>query len=215
MHHFAERNASIVAAIKDGRTLADVGAEHSITRERVRQIAAAAGLSPSQLRRERRKRFRAVIVAALREERSYKDIADEFGGSKATLYGIAAAEGLTSRAAPRHNPIRAYYSERVALIIAGISAGRLQQDIADELGVAQSYVSTVAVRHGLRRASHKPKTERNAAIAAAVQRGSRIADVAAEYGISPSRVQQIARREQEQRLESSPASVNHDTQCPS
>lgn len=46
----AERNAAIVAGIEAGRTLQSLGDEYGLTRERIRQIAARAGVFPNDLR---------------------------------------------------------------------------------------------------------------------------------------------------------------------
>jgi hypothetical protein len=93
------RRTNIIALFEDGETLASIGEQFGITRERVRQIVRAAGMKP---RLAQGKERRAAIATQMRDEAmTAKMAAERFGFDPADAHRIAHEFGFILTPEPR------------------------------------------------------------------------------------------------------------------
>lgn len=173
-----------VALTRDDRTLAEVGQEYGISRERVRQIAVKMGVDTAALRRRRSERR-----------------------AEARRTRVCPVHGPYVVGAERHNGchnrlvLHPEWKARDERIAADYRAGLPIAQIMAKHGVAATAVSRAIRREGVpRRMPHQGRCgsmaeirARKEAIADAVRSGKRVDEVAARFRCSTSWVRMVAR----------------------
>lgn len=145
---YAERNNKIKDDFMDGFTMDDIGERHGISRERVRTILRKFGLTGKKRDSIYRKR---VLYFHDKKQMTPDEIMQETGFNESQIRRYLKE---TSRRPHRR-------TDRLkANVVALYENGYKQRDIAEQLSIAQSYVSNILISEG----ANKPKVDEHSVL---------------------------------------------------
>lgn len=180
-----DRDRIIGEQYLSGRSLEDVGQEHGVTRERIRQILKRDGIEERHQGFNQPRRVVARIALQARQEanaarklridterakvrelydagQSYFDIAQALGHSIAWVQNIVWVTGGPSRSRSARKPKRQLSDLEKSEIARRYGAGENIGVIAEEYDICLAYVSTVAHNLGVYRPNYSARVSRTA-----------------------------------------------------
>jgi DNA invertase Pin-like site-specific DNA recombinase len=150
-----ERHFQIAEAYRSGKTMATIGREHGITRERVRQLLAKAQ-EPSRPAGAPHASERAqTAVELFRQGNSCAAVASVVGVSRKTVAKWLRASGLILRPGKAPNPVLRQRDEAMARLYRG---GTRLIDIARTFGIPPHFVWNAIRRLGVQPRSRRRRT---------------------------------------------------------
>ena len=182
-----------VQRIKDmyvsGKSLAEIGRECGVSRQRIHQILKGSeNFDEMKKSHEGNKKSKEKnqLNDAIKDGLDYDQMAEAYGKSRAYWYNLAKATGKDDLV----NTFAKKSMKRQQEIIEYLKAGHTQQEAAEKFGTAQTNISRIALRHDYHSRGIKMTVcERNNRIAYDYASGEYTrAQLAEKYGVSPSTI---------------------------
>ena len=182
-----------VQRIKDmyvsGKSLAEIGRECGVSRQRIHQILKGSeNFDEMKKSHEGNKKSKEKnqLNDAIKDGLDYDQMAEAYGKSRAYWYNLAKATGKDDLV----NTFAKKSMKRQQEIIEYLKAGHTQQEAAEKFGTAQTNISRIALRHDYHSRGNKMTVcERNNRIAYDYASGEYTrAQLAEKYGVSPSTI---------------------------